>query len=126
MKYIKFNKNYFLVFVLLFAIEIYIAIFLKDGFIRHTFGDYLVIILLYCFLKSFIRGKSFQTALAVLIISYVTEFLQLINLLELVNLQDNSFAKIVLGSTFSISDLIAYTFGIITILIFEHTRHGNS
>lgn len=123
---LKFNCYYFIAFVVLFTTEALIAIYLKDGFIRHNFGDYLVVILLYCFFKSFITGKSFQIALAVLLISYVIEFLQLTSFLEVLNLQNNRIAKIVLGSTFSIGDLIAYTFGIITILIFEHTRHGNS
>jgi hypothetical protein len=123
---LKFNKYYFITFLILFCTEALIAIYLKDGFLRHTFGDYLVVILLYCFFKSFINGKSFQVALAVLILSYLIEFFQGINLLEVLNLQNNHIARIVLGSTFSIIDLIAYTFGIITILIFEHTRHGNS
>lgn len=123
---LKFNTYYFVVFIVLFAIEALIAIYLKEGFIRHNFGDYLVVILLYCFFKSFIKGKSFQIALAVLIFSYTIEFLQLTSFLEVLNLQENRIAKIVLGSTFSIGDLIAYTFGIITILIFEHLRHGNT
>ncbi|MEZ4791920.1 MAG: DUF2809 domain-containing protein [Gelidibacter sp.] len=122
---LKLNPYYLIAFVILLCIETLIAIFLKDGFIRHTFGDYLVVILLYCFLKSFIKGKAFEIALAVFIISYVIEFMQLFNLLELLNLQNSSIAKIVLGSTFSISDLVAYTLGIITILIFQYNYHGN-
>ena len=123
---IKFNKHYFIVFVALLAIETLIAIYLKDGFIRHTFGDYLVVILLYCLFSSFIKCKFFHIALMVLLISYTIEFLQLTNFLKILNLQDNSLAKIIFGSTFSISDLIAYTFGIITILIFEHVNYANS
>lgn len=123
---LNFNPYYFITFIVLFAIEALIAIYLKVGFIRHTFGDFLVVILLYCFFKSFIKGREFKVALVVLIISYVIEFLQLTNFLEVLCLQNNSFAKIVLGSTFHISDLVAYTLGIITILIFEHSRHGNS
>jgi hypothetical protein len=123
---IRFNKYYFGAFIALLAIETLIAIYLKNGFIRHTVGDFLVVILLYCFFKSFIMGKSIQVALAVFIISYAIEFLQLTNFLEVLHLQDNSIANIVLGSTFHISDLVAYTLGIITILIFENTRHENS
>lgn len=123
---LKFNRNYFIGFIILLCIEILIAIYLKDGFIRHTFGDYLVVILLYCFFKSFIKATSFLIAFVVLIIAYSIEFLQLTNFLEVLHLQNNAIAKIVLGSTFHIGDLIAYTLGIITILIFEHTRHGNS
>lgn len=123
---LKFNIPYFIAFVILFCVEALIAIYLKDGFIRHTFGDYLVVILLYCFFKSFIRGMTFQTALAVLIISYAIEFLQLTNFLELLQLQDSSLAKTILGSTFHMSDLVAYSLGVITILIFEHIHNGNS
>ena len=119
---LKFNCYYFITFVLLFCIEALIAIYQKNGFIRHTFGDYLVVILLYCFLKSVIRGKTFQIALVVFIISYAIEFLQLFNFLEILKLQDDSMVKIILGSTFSIGDLIAYTLGIISILIFEISK----
>lgn len=122
----KFNLPYFIAFLILFVIEALIAIYFKDGFIRHTFGDYLVVILLYCFFKSFIKDKSYQIALVVFIISYTVEFLQLFNLLEFLHLQNNSLAKIMLGSTFHISDLIAYTLGIITVLIFENIQHGNN
>lgn len=124
---LKFKSYYFIAFILLFIIEALIAKYLKDGFIRHTFGDFLVVILLYCFLKSFLNYKSYQVALVVFIISFLIEFLQLTNFLELLHLEQNKLAKIVLGSTFSISDLVAYTLGIISILIFEHKRpHGNT
>lgn len=43
----KFNLNYFIASCTLFAVEIGIAIWLKTGFIRHTFGDYLASILLF-------------------------------------------------------------------------------
>lgn len=124
-KLIVFNKAYFVMFIILLITETLIAIFLKTGFIRHTVGDFLVVILLYCFFKSFIKGKSFQVALFVFIISYTIEFLQLTNFLEWLNLHDNAIAKTILGSTFHFSDLIAYTLGIITILIFEHLSHAN-
>ena len=116
----KLNKKYLIASILLFVVEALIAIFLKDGFIRHTFGDYLVVILLYCMFKSCIKTKPFYIAIAVLIIAYGIEFLQCTNLLAFLNLQNSTLAKLILGSTFSISDLIAYTLGVITILIFEH------
>jgi hypothetical protein len=45
------------------------------------------------------------------------------NLLSHLNLQNNTIAKLVLGSTFQTSDLIAYTLGIITVLIIEKIRY---
>jgi hypothetical protein len=115
----KFNKHYFLLFLFIFSIEVCIAYFLKTGFIRHTFGDFLVVILLYCLLKSFINIKSITIAIIVLFISFMIEFLQLTPFLEWLNLHDNTFAKTVLGSTFHVSDLVAYSLGVITIIIIE-------
>jgi hypothetical protein len=114
-----FKKKYFVLFIILLLIEVCIAYFLKTGFIRHTFGDFLVVILLYCFLKSFINFKPITMAIIVLFISFTIEFLQLIPFLEWLNLHDNAFAKIILGSTFNITDLVAYTLGIIAVLIIE-------
>lgn len=115
----RFSKTYFILFMMLFAIEACIAYFLKTGFIRHTFGDFLVVIMLYCFIKSFIDIKPITTGLIVLCIAFIVEFLQLTSFLELMSLQDNKIAKIVFGSTFHVSDLLAYTLGIITTLIIE-------
>ena len=73
----RFSKTYFILFLILFTIEACIAHFLKSGFIRHTFGDFLAIIMLYCLLKSFINIKPIPAAIIVLLISFTIEFLQL-------------------------------------------------
>ncbi|WP_100610708.1 ribosomal maturation YjgA family protein [Confluentibacter lentus] len=118
--FLKFNKIYTLLFISILLIEILIAKFLTHGFIRYTFGDFLVVILIYCFLKSFINASSFYIAIYVLLFAYAIEFLQLMNLLEILSLENNHLAKLILGSTFHISDLVAYTLGIITVLIIEY------
>ena len=125
---IIFNKIYFFLFLILLIIEACIAYFLKTGFIRHSFGDFIVVIMLYCLLKSFINIKPVYLALIVLFISFSIEFLQLFNLLEKLNLTENKIARIVLGNTFHINDLIAYSLGIITVLIveFKLSRHCES
>lgn len=115
----RFSKTYFILFLILFAIEACIAYFLKSGFIRHTFGDFLVVIMLYCFFKSFIDIKPITLGLIVLSIAFIVEFLQLTSFLEWMSLQDNKAAKIVFGSTFHVSDLVAYTLGIMTTIIIE-------
>ena len=107
---------------MLFCIESCIVYFLKSGFIRHTFGDYLIVFMVYCLLKSFINLKPGYTAIVVLFITFIIEFLQLTPFLEFLNLQDNTYAKLILGSTFHISDLIAYLFGVITIIAVEFKR----
>ncbi|PWI31706.1 DUF2809 domain-containing protein [Flavobacteriaceae bacterium LYZ1037] len=122
---LQFNKTYFILFVLLFITEALIAIYLKTGFIRHTFGDFLIVLLMYCFIKSFLSIKPLIAAISVLIISFSIEFLQMGNLLYHLNLQNNTIAKLVLGSTFQTSDLVAYTLGIITVLIIEKIGNKN-
>lgn len=117
----KFNLYYCIAFIVLLLIEIAIAVFLKEGFIRHTFGDYLVVILLYCFFKSFISGAQWGIVIFTLIIAYVIEFLQLTNFLQLLGLHHHKLANIVFGNSFSVQDLIAYTLGIFTVLIFENS-----
>lgn len=116
----RLNKSYLKLTVFFLVIEVLIAVYLKTGFIRHTFGDFLCVILLYCFFKTFIEGHHFKIAISVLIIAFTVEFLQLTNYLELFNLQNNHLAKVILGSTFEFSDLVAYTLGIITVIIFEY------
>lgn len=122
---LKLNKTYLIITILLFIIEVLIAIYLKTGFIRHTFGDFLVVILIYSFFKSFIPNNHFKIAMSVLAFSFLIEFLQLVNILEMLNLQNNHLIRVILGSTFQISDLIAYTLGIITILIIEYKLENN-
>ncbi len=121
---LKFNKTYSIIALTIFVIEVLIATYLKYGFIRHTFGDYLVVILLYCFFKSFINTTPIIVAIPVLIFAYIIELLQLINILEMLNLNNNHLAKLILGSTFQVSDLVAYSLGIITVLIIEYTLYG--
>jgi len=123
-----FNKTHFIWFLLLLSTETAIALFLKGGFIRHTFGDFLVVILLYCFFKSFLSIKPLHVGIGVLLIAFVIEFLQLFNLLGHLNLNHSTTAKVILGSTFHISDLLAYTLGIITVLIIEYKlkSHGSN
>lgn len=119
---LQFNKTYFLVFAILLIIETLIAIFLKTGFIRHTLGDFLVVILLYCFLKSFINAKPLKIGVVVLCIAFIIEFLQLFELLKLLNLQNNHAAQLLLGSTFQITDLIAYVLGVLFVIFIEKIR----
>ena len=116
---IKFHRNYFIWSMLLLATETAIAVFFKTGFIRHTFGDFLVVILLYCLIKSFWNAQPLTIGIIVLLIAYIIELLQLFNLLEYLNLTNSSTAKIILGNTFQFSDLVAYTLGILAILFIE-------
>jgi len=115
----KLNGYSFCTFLLLLLIEIAIATFYTAGFIRHTFGDYLVVILLYSFLKSFISISNNKLAGVTLLISFIVEFIQLTPLLKVLGLEHHKLANLIVGNTFSITDLLAYTASYLTILIFN-------
>ena len=114
-----FNVRSFILFLILFVTEVIIAFYVKQHFIRFIFGDFLIVIMLYFFLKSFLKTKSLYLAIAVLLFAYAIEFIQLTNFLETLHLEDNKLANLIFGNTFSIADLVAYTLGIFTVLSIE-------
>ncbi|GAB4166571.1 MAG: hypothetical protein Tsb0033_28610 [Winogradskyella sp.] len=121
---LQFNKNYLVLAHTLFLVELAIAFIIKTGFIRYTFGDYLVVILLYAIFRGCTNMSVRASALVVLFIAYGIEFLQLTPFLAYFNLQDSITAKLIFGSTFQFGDLAAYTLGIITVLLIEY-YNGN-
>lgn len=116
---LKLNLISFSSFLFLLLTEIAIAIFFKGGFIRHVFGDYLVVLLLYCFLKSFLSISNNILASVTLLIAFTVELIQLTPLLKSIGLANHSLVNLIFGNTFSLTDLLAYTFGYITIIIFN-------
>ncbi|MFD0965011.1 ribosomal maturation YjgA family protein [Pseudofulvibacter geojedonensis] len=120
-----FNKKSFLIAITFIFIEIAIAIFFKNGFIRHTFGDYLVVILLYFLLRSFLNISKNTTASITLLIAFAVELVQLTPFLKALGLQNHTLANLIFGNTFSISDLLAYTLGYLTILFFNSSIYEN-
>jgi hypothetical protein len=116
---ISFNKNYFGLAVLIFIIEVLIALFAKDDFIRPYFGDVLVVILIYCFVRSFFQLPILPLAIGVLIFSFVVEFLQSIGMVDRLGLGQSPLARTVLGSLFSWFDILSYVAGIAIVLAVE-------
>ena len=115
----QFNLKYFLIFILIFIVEVIIAIYIKDNFIRPYFGDYLVIFLVYYFTLSFIDTNKNKIANGVLVFAFAVEMTQYFQLLSYFNLEKNRILRIVAGNTFSFEDLIIYTLAFLTIIFFN-------
>ena len=111
MKFITFNKTYFAYFVIIFIVEIFIAKFLTDQFIRPFVGDVLVVVLIYCFFKSFLSISYKTIAIGVLIFACCVEVLQWFQLVKLLHLENNKIMRIAIGSVFDYKDLLAYGIG---------------
>ncbi|WP_029033386.1 DUF2809 domain-containing protein [Salinimicrobium terrae] len=118
----QFNLKYFLAAVILFFIEVFIAVFVQDSFIRPYGGDFLVVIFLYCLLKSFFRIPVKNAIFGVLLFSFVVEGSQYLRLVDLMGLQDNKIASVVLGNYFEWLDMVIYTLAALTIYWIEIMR----
>lgn len=116
---LTFNKNYFGFAVLIFCIEVLIALFVKDQFVRPYLGDVLVVMLMYCFFKSFIKLPVLTVAILVLVIAFGVEFLQFLNVVQMLHLEQSKMARTVLGTSFSWIDLLTYCIGITIVLLVE-------
>ncbi len=105
------NVKYIFVTLILFSIEVLIALFINDSFIRPFLGDVLVVILIFSFCRIFYSGNRLTLTISVLIFSFLVEFSQYFKLVEVLRLENFKLAKIILGATFDFMDLIAYTLG---------------
>jgi len=114
-----FHKGYFLFSLLLLGLEILIAAYVHDSFIRPYGGDYLVVIFLYCLVRSFLDLSVRLTAILVLLFAYLIETLQYFHFADHLGLKGPSLARILLGSYFSWVDILCYTLGIMTVIGLE-------
>lgn len=124
MKSLTFRPYYFLLALLLLAAEAFIACYAHDAVIRPYGGDFLVVILLYCIVKSFFSLPAFPVAAGVLIFAYVVEVSQYFHLINILGLQHSKTARLILGTTFSFSDLAMYTLGLSLVLLLENLKRS--
>ncbi len=116
---LHFNRTYLLLTILLFVIEVCIALSIHDNFIRPYFGDVLVVILIYCFVKSFLKISVTKAAIAVLLFAFLVETLQYFTIIEVLGLQNNRLARTVIGTSFAWEDILAYIAGIVIVIVSE-------
>ena len=110
-----FSKKYAILSVGLFVVEIFIALFAHDRIIRPFVGDMLVVILIFTLCRTVVKVNYFRLALCVLIFSFAVEIGQYFNLISILGLQHNALARIVIGMTFDVHDLLAYGAGVLLI-----------
>lgn len=112
---------YLTVTILLLLVEIFIALFVHDNFIRPYIGDVLVVVVIYTFVRIFIPEKVSWLPLYIFIFAAFVETLQYFNIIELLGLEDNRFMSILIGSVFDIKDIICYGAGCLILGIYEIT-----
>lgn len=114
-----FKKRFFLLTILLFVVELYIGFFVQDRFIRPYGGDFLVVILIYAALRTFWKTKKSTIAITVLLFAYAVEIAQYFKIVELLKLSDYRSAEVIIGTSFSWEDMLAYTLGVALIYFLD-------
>ena len=116
-----FHPRYFLLAAGLLGLEVGIACFAHDRFVRPYVGDFLATILVYCLLKSVWPAPAGRVAAVALLVSYAIEGAQLAHLLRWLGWQQSAAARLVLGSQFEWGDMLAYTLGAALVLSLERS-----
>ncbi len=98
-------------FCALFLIELCIALFVHDNFLRPYMGDALVTILLCCLCRIVVPDGTPALPLYVFAFAALVEAAQYVDVVKLLGLEDNAVISTIVGRTFSWADLICYAAG---------------
>ena len=86
--------TYAIITIILLTIEVLIALFIHDNFIRPYIGDVLVVMVIYTFIRIFVPERMRMLPSYILCFAVLVEVLQYFRVVELLGLQDNRFFKI--------------------------------
>ena len=116
------RKPYILATIILLIIEVLIALFVHDNFIRPYVGDILVVVVLYTFVRIFIPEKCRLLPLYIFLFAAAVELLQYFKIVELLGLQGNRFFSVLIGTVFDVKDIVCYGVGCVLLGMFELFR----
>ena len=108
---------------MILTVEVLIGSFVHDRFVRPFFGDVLVVILIYAFIRIFIPDKVRLLPLYVFIFAVAVEVLQLLKIVEVLGLQDNRLMSTIIGTSFDIRDILCYFVGCVFCGVWEVIRY---
>ena len=111
---------YALIALGLLAVEVLIALFVHDNFIRPYVGDVLVTVLICAFLRIFIPKGVKLLPLYVFVFAAGVEILQYFHIVEVLGLSDNRFFSVLIGSVFDVKDIVCYGVGYVVFAICEN------
>lgn len=115
---------YFLLFLLLIIIEVLIACFINDSFIRPYLGDVIVVWVVYSFVQIFLvnRCSPYIVCTGVFLFAILVEVLQGIHIVERLGLENSPFFRTLIGTQFDQNDIVCYTVGSLLLVGFIFIR----
>jgi len=96
--------------VLILAAEIYIAICVKGGFVRHYAGDVLAVILLYVLTRVIFNAPPLNLPFKIFAFAAALELAQYFGAVQILGVE-NKILKVMIGGTFDFADLLCYAVG---------------
>lgn len=105
--------------LLLFIVEVMIALFVRDTFIRGYVGDMLAVVFVHAVLRAGTRLSVAMALMVTLGVALAIELAQAAGLLGVVGLAENTVARTVLGGVFDVLDIAAYLAGAAVVVIAE-------
>ena len=115
---------YAIMTLVLIAVEVLIALFVHDAFVRPYLGDVLVVIVLYTLIRTAIPEKYSFLPLYVFLFAAGVEVLQLLHIVEWLGLGDNPFFRVLIGSVFDLKDILCYAVGCLALGGYELVHHS--
>jgi len=105
----------------IFLIEVIIALWWRDDFVRPYLGDVLAVALVYLALRAMTRLDPLGAAGVALVVAVAIELGQLVHVLDAVGLGGNRLARVVLGGVFDPRDIACYLVGAVAALGLDMT-----
>ncbi|MCC2975784.1 DUF2809 domain-containing protein [Sphingomonas sp. PL-96] len=115
----RFHAGYAAAALLVFLLEVAIALWVRDRMIRPYLGDSLAVVLVYLTLRAATRLSVPSAIAAALAIAFAIELSQWFRLVNTLGLANNGIARVVLGTGFDLHDFAAYLLGGGLVLIGE-------
>ena len=122
--WLRTNKRSFYLAMTVFwlAVEVVIACYVHDRFIRPYVGDVLVVVVVYCFVRIWVPQGVRLLPLYVFLFAAGVEVLQYFHLVDLLGAGNNTFLRVVLGSVFDVKDILCYGIGCVFLEGFERMK----
>ncbi len=109
-KKVKLRISFLAVFVLLLAVEVLIALFVHDDFVRPYVGDMIVTVVVWSFLRIIFPDRFKLMSLYVMIFAILVEIGQYFHYTELLGIT-NPVLVTMMGTSFAWADIACYAVG---------------
>lgn len=110
---------YALATIILIAVEVLIALFVHDNFVRPYIGDVIVVVVVYCFVRIFIPEKVHLLPLYVFLFAVMVEVLQYFHIVDILGLGNSTFFRVLIGGVFDLKDILCYGIGCMLLGVWE-------